>query len=46
MAATLPTDNTRFAWFGQTLRSAATTTQVIILTCHPEEYISRERFSG
>ena len=34
------TDNSRLAWFGQTLRSTATKTQVIVLTCHPEDYIS------
>jgi len=36
------TDGTRLAWFRQTLRSTATTTQVIILTCHPEDYVPRE----
>jgi uncharacterized protein YhaN len=38
------TDGTRLAWFRQTLRSTAMTTQVIILTCHPEDYVPREDF--
>jgi uncharacterized protein YhaN len=36
------TDRTRLAWFGQTLRSTATKTQVIILTCYPEDYLPSE----
>jgi hypothetical protein len=38
------TDATRLAWFRQTLRITAMTTQVIILTCHPEDYVPREDF--
>lgn len=33
------TDPERLAWFRDTLRKAALTTQVIVLTCRPQDYV-------
>jgi uncharacterized protein YhaN len=32
-------DSTRMAWFSQLLRSAATSIQMIVLTCRPRDYL-------
>ncbi len=36
------TDPARLAWFRRTLREAAATTQVIVITCRPEDYLTAE----
>ena len=40
------TDPTRLVWFRDALRKTAHNAQVVVLTCRPEDYLSKEDLSG